>query len=178
MLSVTVANFSNRFPKLATALSEDEIEQLLAVLTVQELEASEDLIAEGTHTDALFLVWDGELDILMNTPQGQRKVACVEAGEILGEISIMDPGPATATVRTEQGCTALHMSRSKLEAFWDQHPHVASVFLEELSRAVAERIRSADSYLRSLHGLTDISPSRATDTVIAAHTRLFQAESE
>ena len=170
MAPVDVENFARRFPDLASNLTTDEAHNFLRILKRQEFEASEALIDEGTLSDSLFLVWDGALDVLTNTPDGERKVAQLGPGEFFGEISVLSPGPTTATVRSEQGCTALHLTRSNLEQFWQQYPHVATVFMQELSRLVARRIRAADEMLNQLLLAGDFQ----SDTLIAVHTKLLK----
>jgi CRP-like cAMP-binding protein len=150
MLPVTPLNFVKLFPDLAADLEEEQVEALLEALLVQEYDAGEALIAEGTHTDSLFLVWDGELNVLIDTPDGEHEIAQRQPGAFLGEVSLMDPGLATATVRSEQGCTALHMSSANLENFWKMHPVIASAFLRELLRTMAVRIRAANVHLGQL----------------------------
>ena len=89
MIKLTAETFAARFPALATLLEAGELETFVKLLKVQELEASEALIAEGTETDSLFFLWDGELNIVMNTPEGERQVARISDNEMMGEISLM-----------------------------------------------------------------------------------------
>jgi CRP-like cAMP-binding protein len=126
------------------------LEALFAALEVHDVPAGGALIGESTNADALFMVWDGELEVVIATPQGQLAVATIAPGEMLGEVSLLDPGPATATVRTASGCTALMLSRPKLEALWQREPRLASAFLRELTRALAVRIRAASARLNYL----------------------------
>jgi CRP-like cAMP-binding protein len=170
MTSVDIERFAQRFPAFASSLTADEVSELLRILKRQEFEASEALIDEGTRSDSLFFVWDGELDVVTNTPDGERKVAQLGPGSLFGEISILSPGPTTATVRSEQGCTALHLTHSSLEQFWQAHPHAATVFMRELSKLVARRIRAADELLNQLLLDEDYQP----DALIAVHTKLLK----
>jgi CRP/FNR family transcriptional regulator, cyclic AMP receptor protein len=147
---ITVEKFYQRFPQIAAALSDAEVETLLKVLKVQTYEASEALIEQGTTTDSLFWVWDGELDVLMNTPEGEKKIAEITRGSLLGEISLLNPGPATATIRSEQGCTALHLDHQTLEELWQSNPNIAQVLMSEILKLVSRRIRSADATLQRL----------------------------
>ncbi|MGJ3239294.1 MAG: cyclic nucleotide-binding domain-containing protein [Anaerolineae bacterium] len=152
MINLTIATFRQRFPNIGMALTDDDLQAFLALLKVQIVEASEALIIEGTVTDSLYFVWEGELDVIMQSAEGEYKVAVVEQGDLLGEISLLQPGKTTATVRSELGCVALHLDLPTLEAFWETHPHAASVFLNALNRIVAQRIRSADLVMNNLLG--------------------------
>lgn len=150
-LPINKHTFRTRFHAIAFLLSEAELHALFEILQLEELDAGETLIVEGTPTDALFMVWDGELNVLVNTDDGLLEVDRASPGSLLGEISLMDPGPATATVRTEQGCTALVLDRRKLEALWRLHPRVARLFLGQLTREVAARIRLRHHQINTLH---------------------------
>ncbi len=169
-MAITAQAFAKRFPALAAPLQADELEAFVRLLKVQELEASEALIAEGTETDSLFFLWDGELNVVMNTPEGERTVAQIRDNEMMGEISLMSPGPATATVRSDGGCTALHLDRASLEIFWNDHPHAASVFLGVLCKQVAARIRKANVTLSQILDEQEHSPS----ALVGVHTQLFE----
>jgi CRP-like cAMP-binding protein len=174
MISIDVPNFSQRFPNLAAKLSPTELDALFHTFTVLEVGADEALIAEGTLTDALYLVWDGELDVSIDTPYGEQEIAHVGPGAFLGEVSLMDPGPATATVTTQQGCTALSLNHEQLEQLWQDQPHLAAIFLRELARVVAGRIRAANGYLDEI--VADETPLLRPDTLVEAHSLLYQVE--
>lgn len=159
MIKLTVDTFKKRFPQFGSALNAEEISALISLLKIQIVEASEALIVEGTETDALYLVWEGQLDVMMSSSDGEYKVASVEQGALLGEISLLSPGKTTATVRSELGCIALHLDTVSLEMFWESHPHAASVFLKEINRLLAQRIRSVNATVKALQQ----SPAPNTD---------------
>ncbi len=170
MANVTIEEFTRRFPQIGSALEPDELKALIALLKTQDVEASESLIIEGTITDSLYFVWEGELDVIMQSPTGEYKVAVIEQGALLGEISLLSPGKATATIRSELGCIALHLDVAGLKQFWDTYPHAASVFLRELSRVVAQRIHSANKTLKDLKQLR----SQDTQTLMKAQSTLIE----
>jgi CRP/FNR family cyclic AMP-dependent transcriptional regulator len=141
MTQVSSGLFAARFPALAPALGEEDLDVLLAALQVQEVVPSEALVAEGTPVDDLFLVWDGQLDVSVATSAGERSVGTVGPGSFLGEVSLLDPGPATATVTAEQGCTVLHLSRTRFDELCSSHPRLAAALLGEIGRTLADRLR-------------------------------------
>ena len=152
MINLTVETFRQRFPEVGIALKEEDLATFLSQLTIEVVEASEALIVAGTETESLYFVWEGQLDVMLPGPNGEYKVATVEEGELLGEISLMSPGATTATVRSELGCIALHLDRTSLTKYWDTHPQAASVFLQAISRIVARRIRNVNASISALQG--------------------------
>lgn len=143
--------FTSQFPALALGLDPAELSALLDALEVEEVAAGETLITEGTPTDTLYLIWSGRLNVVLATPTTEMEIAELGAGDVLGEVSLIDPGPATATVRAEQGCVVLALSRERLEALWRDQPRVAGRFLRFLALELAPRIRSALTMLNRTH---------------------------
>lgn len=166
--------FARRFARVAAGLTAKDLETLVNAFEVQETVAGEALIAENTAADALFLVWDGELDVAVATPAGESAVGRVGPGSFLGEVSLLDPGPATATVTSEQGCTALRLSRSRFEDLCINHPNIGCALLGEICRTLAARLRTGVELLDvSLAGHeADGVPLPATDELIDVHAAL------
>ena len=172
MINLNLENFTKKFPQIGSALKPAELTVFLNLLKVQYVEASESLIIEGTMTDSLYFVWEGELDVIMQAPEGEYKVATIEQGTLLGEISLLSPGKATATVRSEMGCVALHLDVKSLQQFWETYPHAASVFLRELSRLVAQRLNSVDDTLKNLKKARSLN----TQTIKQVQSTLLQGK--
>ena len=79
-----------------SALEEPDVEALMRIGTQQQLHVSDQLLTEGTHHDAIYLVLDGELSVSV---KGRNDViAYVGKGEIVGEMSLLESQPASATL--------------------------------------------------------------------------------
>ena len=113
MPQITPARFTATFPSLSLGLQPDELDALLAALCPEELSAGETLIVEGTDTASVWLVWDGQLTVAAG--RDSIEIARVGRGAILGEVSLVDPVPASATVRCDSGATVLVLERERLE---------------------------------------------------------------
>ena len=146
MIRVSRDTFSRRFRRLAARLTPEDGEALLAALVQQDVAAGEVVITEGSPVDALLLVWDGELNVTVDDVE----VAHVGPGAYLGEASLLDPAPASATVAADQGCTVLRLDRAAFDAICATRPVLANVLLDELSRVLAARVRAAGERLEDL----------------------------
>jgi CRP-like cAMP-binding protein len=135
------AEFTSLFPDLALGLDPPQLEALIGTLETEEVAPGETLITSGSPSDALYLVWDGALEIEVGAQGGPS--SRVGPGEVVGEVSLLDPGPATATVRSDSGCTVLVLRRARLEQLWAEHPTIAGRFLAHLNRELAHRLRRA-----------------------------------
>ena len=148
--------FISQFPGFTLGLGDGEVAALMEALEMEELSAGETLLVAGTPSDALFLVWNGSLEVLL-AGTDDEVVARIGPGDVLGEVSLMDPGPASATVRCDTGAVLLVLTRERLEELWEEHPRVASRLLTHLARTLAERIRK-----------TMIKANRAKASTVAA----------
>lgn len=142
--------FAKRFPQLGDELSAKQVGRLLRAFERHDADAGEALVAEGTKSDELFLVWDGQLDITMASATGDRRLAQLGPGSYFGEVSLFEPGPASASVVTEQGCEVLRLSRGRLDELRESDPEVAAALLGEALRSLSERFRSASAHLEQL----------------------------
>ena len=69
-----------------------------------------------------------------------KKVTSLSEGSVIGELSLLDHGPRTASVSAETDCTLLVISQRNLYGVIDKVPAVA----HKLLSALATRIRDLD----------------------------------
>ena len=162
MSAVTPAALGERYPGLAAALEPAGLEALLDVLELHDAAPGEALVAEDTDASDLFLVWEGHLDITQRTRSGERKLAEIGPGAIFGEVSLLDPGPATANVVTEQGCAVLRLSRIRFDALQRAHPEVAAALAEEVVRSLRAKFDEASARV----GEAPPQPADGADPVV------------
>jgi CRP-like cAMP-binding protein len=175
MIRVTGETFSRRFRRLAGRLSPEDVDALLAVLVKQDVAAGEVVITQDAPFDALLLVWDGELDVSTETPKGDQALAHVGPGSFLGEASLLDPGPASATVTADQGCVLLRLDRAGFDGLCAERPALAGALLDELSRVLAGRVRAAGDRLEDLLAERDEGMTFTTTTeLVGVQRRLLQ----
>jgi hypothetical protein len=70
--------------------------------------------------------------------------ARVGPGETLGEISLFDPGPATATVTAAEFSQLWRIADEDLIQFMDDNPGAGNVLLRTLAAILAQRLRRTD----------------------------------
>jgi CRP/FNR family transcriptional regulator, cyclic AMP receptor protein len=94
------------------------------------------LVDQGQTGNEAFVVIDGKVAVKRNG----RKVATLEPGAIVGELSLLDHGPRTARAECETDCTLFVMSQRHFLAVVDDVPSLA----HKLLAALAGRIRDLD----------------------------------
>ncbi len=100
------------------------------------LPAGHVLIKEGTEGYEGFVVLEGTVAV---TRKG-KNLATLGAGQVLGELSLLESSLRSASVICETECTVLVMDRVRFKQLLLETPSLAIKFLEEL----AGRLRSLD----------------------------------
>jgi CRP-like cAMP-binding protein len=92
------------------ALLKDEDRQALAdVVDSIKLNTGETLFHAGDPGESLFIVRSGSVELYIKDTVGQKIVLTIsEAGDLFGELSLLDSGPRTATAVALSGRSAQH----------------------------------------------------------------------
>lgn len=93
----------------------------------------EELFHEGDDGDAAYLILEGEVDVLVDTPQGPLKVATLGKNEIVGEIAILCDVPRTATVVARTRLVTLRISKEGFFQLVTQFPQVGISVMSEIA---------------------------------------------
>ncbi|TMB89492.1 MAG: cyclic nucleotide-binding domain-containing protein [Chloroflexi bacterium] len=115
LLSAILPSMSNqkadalgRVPLFARC-SRKELEFLASRTDEVDLKAGHTLITQGSPSDSFYVLLEGEATVNVD---GKDRPP-VHAGDFFGEISMLDRGPATATVVTSTPARAMVMSHAQ-----------------------------------------------------------------
>jgi signal transduction histidine kinase len=128
---------------LFAGLAEEDLEQLYRMAETVSLDAGELVFEEGNPGDALYVVLDGELEV-SKRQGGQDVVLAVRGvGDFIGEMSLLEQAPRSASVRTLRETRLLMISQAAFDTLLSCSP---SAYLTML-RTVTSRLRSTESML-------------------------------
>ena len=116
--------------------SKKELEKVAKATDDIVMTAGTMLIDQGQMGREAFVVMDGEVTV----KRGGRKIATLGAGDVVGELSLLDHGPRTATVVCATDCTLLVIDQRRFLAVLDDVPSISHKLLASL----AKRIRDMD----------------------------------
>jgi len=113
---------------LFRGLSPRALERVDTLGTELEVRAGRPLTVEGAVAREAFVILDGEVEVL----SGDKRVATVGAGDVLGEMALVDNRPRTATARALTDVRVLVLD---VRGFWSllEEPLVAERVLEMAS---------------------------------------------
>ena len=92
------------------------------------------MVQQGDIGDAAYIIIDGDADVLVDTPDGQIKVATVGRNAIIGEIAILCDVPRTATVQAKSQLVTLRITKDLFFRLVNEFPQMAIEIMRELAR--------------------------------------------
>jgi CRP-like cAMP-binding protein len=114
--------------------SRSSLESAAANTDEVDVEAGRVLIRQGEPSDSFYVLLDGEADVSIDGTHRRT----MRAGDFFGEISMLDRGPATATITTVRPSRMMAMSHAQFRnAIKGNQDLLAQVMV-----TVAERLRS------------------------------------
>jgi CRP/FNR family cyclic AMP-dependent transcriptional regulator len=106
--------------------------------------AGKALFSEGDEGDGLYVIDKGLLKIVVKSSAGnERIVSILGPGAIVGELSVIDGLPRSASAVAMQDCEFRFIPRSVFATFTAMHP----TFYRELVKILSIRLREADKEL-------------------------------
>ncbi|MDQ2697083.1 MAG: cyclic nucleotide-binding domain-containing protein [Pseudomonadota bacterium] len=146
-MAITGKLLKRRFPQLLEKFDNNDLEALLGVLNRLDLEADQELRRYGDYADSLYLVWKGSLAQSMEIGGETIPLGVTGAGQHVGTVAIIDPGPALATVRTAEPGTLLCLDQTGLKTLKQKHPRAAGKLWRALSLELSEWLRVYEEYM-------------------------------
>jgi len=133
-------------PLLAN-FSPHELQQLSTFGTSRNYEPGDIVIKQGDENDNLYLLLKGRLEVLQDVDDQDIRVAVLEAGDSLGEVSVFDPGPASALVRAVNEAEVWLITRDSLDRLFVANPKVAYRLVSRIATCLSKRLREMNDKL-------------------------------
>jgi CRP-like cAMP-binding protein len=169
-------NFLTRAPLFAR-LESRQLHRLAELCVPRSYEAGEEIVVEGSTGLGLFVITGGRVEVSRGS--GDDKVVFAELGngDLLGEMSLVDDQPRSATVRTLEPTTCLLITRGSFQSLVDREPEIAWCIVPVLAgrlRALQEELiaggggTKVGSVVEDVTWSDDDSDSKGSDGARAA----------
>jgi CRP/FNR family cyclic AMP-dependent transcriptional regulator len=148
------------FPLFAV-LSPEARHGLAERLTRRAVRRGDSLFTEGEQGEAVYLVLDGKIKITRAASDGRENLIVVMGpGDVLGELSLFDPGPRTATATAVVDTEVASLGHEDLTYWLAHRPDAARLLLQVLAR----RLRRTNDAMSDLV-FTDV-PGRVAKALL------------
>lgn len=125
-------------------LSDDVLAEVALKASTRKLARNEILMRKGETGDSLFLIHDGWVKIVTEDSKGDELIInkC-GPGETIGEMSLLDGIPRSATVIALTEAEVLELKQDVFEEILDQRPDISLAII----RSYSERLRFSTTYI-------------------------------
>lgn len=127
-------------------LAADELAILAETATVEQYASGVDIVEMGDPGHALFIVIEGQVQVLYPSRSNDFELARLGPGECFGEMALLNEMPRSATVRAVNEVSTLTLKKDEFRKQLLSMPSVAVALLSSLST----RIRNADEQISGL----------------------------
>ncbi len=120
----------------------DQIEKLARYLHVAEAEQGSEVFSEGSKDAYMGIVIRGIVRIVKEDSLNRRSaIAEVGPGKTLGEMSLIDGWPRSASAVAVENTTLLTLTKDNFDHLLADHPRLGSQILMKVANLLSHRLR-------------------------------------
>jgi small-conductance mechanosensitive channel/CRP-like cAMP-binding protein len=147
-----------RHQPLFKCLTDDQLDALLPRGRLAHFGRGEKLIQQGENGDSMFILVEGEANVIVDRNGVQAHVASLASGDCFGEMSLLTGERRSATVVANSDCEVVEIGKSILAARLKENPEL----LAKLSEMLARRQLETDGILAA-HAQTSVLKAKQTE---------------
>jgi CRP/FNR family cyclic AMP-dependent transcriptional regulator len=132
---------------LFSLLTGEQAQAIAEGVVKRRYRRAEVIVEQGTKSNALFILLTGRARVVTADQRGREVIlAVLQPGDYLGEMSLIDNEPHSATVRAEVQTDALVLGRAEFARCLPENSSLSYAVM----RGLVARLRSADRQIESL----------------------------
>ena len=132
---------------LFSMLTASQAEAVAAAVIKRRYKRGEAIVEQGKQSNALAIILTGRARVVTTNARGREVIlATLHPGDYLGEMSLIDNEPHSATVRTEVQTDVLVVGRPEFARCLPENSSMAYAVM----RGLVQRLRQADRKIESL----------------------------
>ncbi len=130
-------------------ITEDDLDVIADHLIFMEIDKDEILFNEGDKGDSVYFIVAGELEVIKETKAPVKKVVIttIRKNRPIGEMSIIDSTPRSATVKARSKTSLLSLSKRSFDLILENRPRIAIEILKEIARLMSMNLRKTSAQL-------------------------------
>ena len=162
---------------LCRSLTGTELRAIAEIVEMQDLAAGTELFREGDPGDGLYLVVTGEIEVIKRGPRGDRSLARMAVGGVLGEMSLITADVRSATGRAVVDSRVLRLPVQRFRLLIDGGSTAALKIAAAIAEVLARRLAAMNTMVLELADKVDPAGSKLpalNDTELAGMYRTMQ----
>lgn len=139
------ADLLRRVPLFAL-LTESQAQQIADAVVKRRFKRGDRIVEQGLKSNALHIILSGRARVLASDSRGREVIlATLQPGDYIGEMSLIDNEPHSATVRAEVQTDVLMLGRSDFARCMPESSSMAYAVMRVLVRRLRHSVRSIES---------------------------------
>lgn len=159
---------------LFSLMTEEQAQQIADAVVKRRFKRGDRIVEQGLKSNALYIILTGRARVLATDSRGREVIlATLQQGDHIGEMSLIDNEPHSATVRTEVQTDVLMLGRAEFERCMPENGSMAHAVMRVLVHRLRQSVRNIESLaLMDVYGrlarvlLENAQPDAAGDMVI------------
>ncbi len=146
--------------------TEERLGALSAYLEPLSFADGAEIFAEDSIGDGLYFIVSGRVRVTKRLAAGgQKDLASVGSGDVLGEMALLDAIPRSAGAYSVGAAELLRLKRDDLKKWLAADPNLAMQFFAELVQVQSRRLRRTSAELALLYDLSMLLVEPATTPI-------------
>ncbi|MFH1529207.1 MAG: cyclic nucleotide-binding domain-containing protein [Pseudomonadota bacterium] len=126
-------------------LTADEMEEILSISRLLKVNRDATVIREGEMGNSMYIIVSGRVRVLKEIKPGERKtIATLGAGEVFGEMALIDKYPRSASILTLTNSVLYQIDLDHFNELRSKWRPAAFKILRQLAPVLCKRIRNID----------------------------------
>jgi CRP-like cAMP-binding protein len=127
------------------------VSRIVDLTRVMAVPAGAQVFVEGDLAHSMFVVRQGELEICKRGRNGAEFcLAVLHPGDCVGEMSLIDIQPRSATVRALEAASLYVLDHAAIADLYHTDLEIYTLFVLNVAREISRRLRQADQVLVDL----------------------------
>ena len=136
------------------------------------------ICSEGEEGKSFFVIADGQVSIIKSVKGGEEQVLTeLGPGSVIGEMSLLDGGRRSASVKAIGNCVVLEVNKEEFDALYQASSPFALRFVERIAIDLSMRLRSADDRFLEIFSRTGETMDELKRRFVAIQATLEEAMS-
>lgn len=126
-----------------------EVQTITSFVPVFRVDTGDGVYVEGgRRAGYMCIVVEGSLDIVKDTEKGKsRRIAVAKIGDTIGEMSLIDGRPHSATAIAREPVLLAVLTGEKLDYLCKEHPAIGVKLLRKVAEVLSLRLRESNMEL-------------------------------
>jgi sulfate permease, SulP family len=139
---------------LLKAFDEHERAVFMSGLEQRTFPSGAVMCKEGEDADRMWILAKGSVSVRVHGPgpEASLRVSSVGPGMTVGEMSLFDGGPRSATVVCDEEVESYELTRTAFDRLVQQHPQIARKLFSYFTRELVQRVRVLNRDLGAANG--------------------------